>query len=200
MTPAQEAKEYAAEHGFVLGTVPKLKRYTVRMLNKATGVADGDPIADVGSYPAALNAMKRYVAEHIDGATNAVFQFNGTVKRIVGSVTIDDAAQTLDVNPEVLQQQHASESDRMLSNNGGSYKFTWDTTPRNSHYRPPEAAQWKPRGPWCAVISYTDYSEEGEYFATRSDAVQDIRRAMSNRNLRRVIARVTIRYYPEYVR
>lgn len=59
MTPAQEAKEYARQHGFVIGTIPAMKRYTVNVLN-AAGVAD-ERIAEVGSYPAALNAMKRHV-------------------------------------------------------------------------------------------------------------------------------------------
>jgi hypothetical protein len=61
-TPAELAKAFAAEHGFVIGTIPALKRYTVRLLNRETGVAMlGEPIAEVGGYPAALNAMKRYV-------------------------------------------------------------------------------------------------------------------------------------------
>lgn len=66
MTPAQEAKEYAAQHGFSIGAVVGAKRYFVyRMRN---GVSYGDPIAEVSGYPAALNAMKRYMQEQTESA------------------------------------------------------------------------------------------------------------------------------------
>lgn len=64
MTPAQEAKEYAARHGFSIGNVVGAKRYFVYR----TGGGTSDAIAEVGGYPAALNAMKRYVQEQAESA------------------------------------------------------------------------------------------------------------------------------------
>lgn len=51
MTPAQEAKAYAALHGFVI--VANLRKYTV--------TREDSVIASVSSYSAALAAMIRYV-------------------------------------------------------------------------------------------------------------------------------------------
>jgi hypothetical protein len=62
LTPAEAARVYAALHGFVISTMPATKRYRVYLTN-SQGVATGVPIAEVGGYPAALNAMKRWVAD-----------------------------------------------------------------------------------------------------------------------------------------
>ncbi|AAT37751.1 gp57 [Burkholderia phage BcepB1A] len=58
MTPAQEAKEYASKHGLTITTNDR--RYTIMYGWRV--------IAEVGGYPAALNAMKRYVELRKDDA------------------------------------------------------------------------------------------------------------------------------------
>lgn len=69
VTPAQAAKDYAREHGFIISAIPALRRYGVKVLRD--GVA-GEQIAEVGGYPAALNAMKRNV-EYMQASDDAAF-------------------------------------------------------------------------------------------------------------------------------
>lgn len=59
MTPAQEAKEYAAAHGFEI--VPTDRRYTITYVHPET--FNIEFVRNVGGYPAALNAMKDFIAE-----------------------------------------------------------------------------------------------------------------------------------------
>jgi hypothetical protein len=65
-TPAQLAKEFAAAHGFSI--VPRGRRYAI-VKRRHNSIVE---IAEVGGYPAALNAMKRYVAEHASDVVTAV--------------------------------------------------------------------------------------------------------------------------------
>ena len=55
LTPAAAAKAYAEQHGFDI--LPADRRYDVW----CGAEADAKHIANVGGYPAALNAMKRHV-------------------------------------------------------------------------------------------------------------------------------------------
>lgn len=57
MTPAQEAKEFAASHGFIIESNND-RRYNVYKVHTPTHM---EQIANVGGYLAALNAMKRHL-------------------------------------------------------------------------------------------------------------------------------------------
>jgi hypothetical protein len=58
MTPAELAREFAEKHGFTIEPVGR--RY--KLYRDVDEHGEPNVFADVGGYPAALNAMKRYMA------------------------------------------------------------------------------------------------------------------------------------------
>lgn len=190
MTPAQEAKEYAATHGFVISTLASIRKLRVYHVNH-NGGRMGEHIAEVSGYPAALNAMKREMETLREQATTSVSADHefGTVQTPLRTdhVSIDDAAKRTGVAAGVITQMIQSESHGLRKPIHQIGVFS-------------PAAEYRARGPWCAEIEYLDGETEGECFATRSEAVTDIRRAMNIRTLRPHIKTVNIVFRREYVR
>lgn len=152
MTPAQEAKEYAAQHGFSIGAVVGAKRYFVYRMGGGTS----DAIAEVSSYPAALNAMKRYMQEQVKSAalqppracSEAFFKI---AERVYPSsdFPFEDDASKARIRVEARRIRKLS-------------KYCSIGSPEWFARRP-----WRIVGPWdCPPM----------VFATRSDALKTVRR------------------------
>lgn len=158
MTPAQEAKDYAAQHGFTIITLGR--RY---IINHQESPYDTF-VAEVGGYPAALNAMKRYVQEQAESAALEQARATGKVGALVG-----------DVNAEIM------DSGRMVAD------FPFEdvaSKARRIHKAVPNLTEWVSRNPWHIVIagrlSFTA-------FATRSDALKEVRRRLAGETGVRIV-------------
>lgn len=90
MTPAQEAKEYAAANGF-----------TIRLSGRRYIIEHSDSqyegyVADVGGYPAALNAMQKFVSEReladMSASDTATFNNPNDAKMMHCDVVREDGA------------------------------------------------------------------------------------------------------------
>lgn len=160
MTPAQEAKEYAAQNGFSIGAVVGAKRYFI--YRTRNGVSHGDAIAEVGGYPAALNAMKRYVQEQAESAALEQARETGKVGALVGDVNA--------TNVEIM------DSGRMVADfpfEDEASKARIRAEARRIHKPEPGSPEWYARNPWRIVgPGYFPMA-----YATRADALKTVRRA-----------------------
>jgi hypothetical protein len=110
-TPAQLAKDYAVEHGFVI--TPVGRRYTVTYPDAQYDTH----VADVGGYPAALNAMRKYVEarQSCEGAGNDPWAHDGAIHtepRIGGALT--DGCTDAQV-AEGIQAQYERNNQRAIN-------------------------------------------------------------------------------------
>jgi len=194
MTPAQEAKAYAAANGFVLGTIPATRRYTVRVLNKATGVAIDDPIAEVGGYPAALNAMKRHV--EVNSNLARAIQL-ATTPKLDAAILSDNVRAILSVNVHAIQLASGVELDQLAE--------AWNLPKReckvsgkphpqtDADYRNVLLRNSARRMPVPKLIKYTHRLEfrmrpDGHTFhwdyPSHAQALRELRQTMSNKQQR----------------
>lgn len=103
MTPAQEAKDYAAQHGFTIITLGR--RY---IINHQESPYDTF-VAEVGGYPAALNAMKRYVQQQTESSALEQARETGNVGAIVDDVNatkveiLDSGRHWLALSPAIIR-------------------------------------------------------------------------------------------------
>lgn len=113
MTPAQEAKEYATANGFTIEPVGRRYRIARAMIPTVT-------IAEVGGYPAALNAMKTQVSADDALKTDESIAW---FERIEGS-TIDElcAGDTL-ILPEPNEGPIATANDLTVYHNAVAPNF-----------------------------------------------------------------------------
>lgn len=179
MTPAQEAKEFAAAHGFVISQCDR--RYEIVHVAHDEAINE---VANVGGYPAALNAMKLWVTENVpQGWASVDTSVDEIIVPDAGAptleVAIDNAAQAVNstvankVFPNVQQYGRAQRPLHLR----GACQGVW-TLDDGEFYKPNPGYPWRVwqkahDGVWRALIP----------FATRADAVAYCRRLANIRSL-----------------
>lgn len=159
MTPAQEAKEYASTHGFVISTVASIRKLRVYHADH-NGIATGEHVAEVSGYPAALNAMKRYVE---------LRKYDAPVKAD-GISDVDDGEQPA-IMPDETLAIVSVDMNKSIEIHMQDWQHQRDATPRPGHY---VAA---PRKPFAVSINGQPLVDR---YATRTEAIREVRRLLSS--------------------
>lgn len=98
LTPSQEARRYADENGFMIVAVGR--RYEI--IDKKS-IVGNRVIAEVGGYPAALNAMRKVVDAHKDVPLVTV-----TIQTATGA-RLDELAKILPVDRDTMRAKVGSD-------------------------------------------------------------------------------------------
>lgn len=158
MTPAQEAKEFAAAHGFAI--LPNGRRYDI--WTDYEGDEHQNHIAQVGGYPAALNAMVRYVEENAAADVQVISQaLENTSSLKERGESDDDYAQRI---TETLKRESHAPSE-ILKQHG--LLLVGDRKPQYLRGPGPEAPwrvwQRSIDGKWQPLLAYASRAEAVKY-------------------------------------
>lgn len=201
MTPAQEAKEYAAVHGFSIETDGR--RYRI--------LYGDNSFATVSGYPAVLNAMKRYVQEQAVSAALEQARATGKVGAIVGDVNAtkveilsdEQIAQNMIVGAqiagcasresavELCKALTPSTAHRLFDKPVADFPFEDDASKariraeaRRIHKPAEGTPEWYARRPWRIVCGPTAWPMA---YASRSDALKTVRQRFAGLTAIRII-------------
>lgn len=182
MTPAQEAKEYASKHGFVISTLASTRKLRVYRADH-NGIATGEHVAEVSGYPAALNAMKRYVELRKDNAPVKADGISDVDDGEQPAIMPDETPATVSLGMSEVHEfgtvQTPLRTDHVSINNAGKIALGVDIeTLQKKFAAPPYVQQYGriQRKPFAISMNGRLLPDR---YATRTEAIREVRRLLS---------------------